>query len=180
MVAFCALALAFSGVANAGYFEVSSGFSFNRTDYGSGNYNWTRHWGANLGYHFWDTSEIELSFADSFDRTMIANYEDTSFHDRTYSVNWVQAFAGRESILQPFVKAGIGQLNRDASGMYYAVGMQPPASLDSVTVIAGAGIKVRLNHSFSLRGDATTYLTGGAISTWRDNVSVTAGVSFYF
>jgi hypothetical protein len=174
------LCLMYSAVANAGYFELSSGFSFNKTDYGSGNFSWTRRYGANFGYNFWDTSEIELSFQDSVVRTMITGYEDTTFHDQVYSLNWVQSLAPKDSLFQPFIKAGIGQLNRDASGMYYALGVAPPSTEDTVTGILGAGLKIHLTRSFGLRGEATSYLTNGRISTWKDNIGVTAGLSFYF
>ncbi|NDD93118.1 hypothetical protein EBZ37_13690, partial [bacterium] len=70
--------------------EASAGFSFNRSNYGSGNYSWNRRWGASVGYKFSPVSSIELAVQDVVDRTLIVGYEDTRFHDEIYSLNWVQ------------------------------------------------------------------------------------------
>lgn len=164
----------------AGETEVSAGFSYGRNDYGNGNYEWSRHWSASLGYYLWETEEIELGFQDSVDRTMIAGYEDTTFHDQVFSVDWVQAFAGRRSLLQPYVKIGIGQLNRQASGFDFIMGQSPPAIYDQVTGIAGAGLKIRFSRAMGLKVEATSYLTSPGISTWQQNLSGTAGLSFYY
>lgn len=164
--------------ASAGYFELSGTFSYSSSNYGAGQFQWSRHWSGSVGYHFLALSEIEFSIGDSVYRTKLDTVEDTTFHDQIYSVSWVQSFAPRDSFFQPYAKAGIGQLNRDASG-YYSTGATPPAVYDSVTGILGVGVKILLFHSFALKGETSTYLTGGVISTWKDNVSASAGVSLY-
>ena len=165
--------------AAAGTFEVSSGFSFTRSQYGDARDNWVRRWGASVGYHLTELSEIEFGFQDVFDRTKITGFEDTSFHDQIFSANWVQAFLGKAYAVQPYVKIGIGQLNRDASGIYTAFGTLPPAQIDAVTGILGAGFRIYLTRTFGLRGEVNSYLTGGSIRTWRDNVGATLGLSVF-
>ena len=165
--------------AAAGSFEYSFGFSYNRSNYSDNNYSWSRRWGTSLGYHFNDTSELELSFQDVTDRTSISGFEDTTFHDQIYSANWVQGLLGKGYWIQPYVKVGIGQLNRTASGTYMG-GAQPPAILDQVTPVLGAGLRLYLSRSFAIRSEATTYLDGGAISTWQQNVAVSIGASIFF
>jgi hypothetical protein len=164
---------------SAGVFELSGTFSFNDNNYGGGNYEWTRRWSGSFGYHLSELSEIELSFQDVLDRTMIGGFEDTTFHDRIYSVDWVQALIGKDFPVQPYVKVGVGQLNRDATGSYVG-GAVPPLELDQLTVLAGAGVKVFLSHAFGLKAEATTYLVGGSISTYSQNFSVNFGISIYF
>lgn len=163
----------------AGAFEVSSGFSFNRSNYTNNNFSWTRRWGASLGYHFSERSEVEVAFQDIVDRTFIEGYEDTTFHDRIYSVNWVQEFFGKNTPFQPYFKVGVGQLNRSASGTY-AGGASPPALVDSLTGVLGAGLRIHLSRTFGIRTEATTYLARGSIRTWKDNVSLNVGFSVYF
>lgn len=165
--------------AAAGVFETSAGFSFNKTTYGDDSYSWTRRYTASIAYYFTEISCIELAYQDAFSRNQISGLEDTSFHDKVYSVNWVQHLTGREYTFQPYFKVGIGQLNRDATGTY-STGGSPPKSEDSVTAIMGAGLKIYITKGFGLRGEATTYLTGAKISTWKDNISATAGISVYF
>jgi hypothetical protein len=165
--------------AQAGRIETSTGFSFSRSNYGNGNYQWVRRWGASLGYHFTETSEIELSMQDVVTRTRLAGYEDTNFHDQIYAINWVQGFFGRDYLLDPYVKVGIGQLNRDAAGSYGSGG-SPTSRVDSVTGIMGAGLRINFSRRAGIRCEANTYLTGGSISTWRDNVALNIGFSLYF
>jgi hypothetical protein len=171
--------LLFPFKAAAGVFEVSGGFSFNKTTYGENSLSWTRRWSASIAYYFTEISDIEFSYGDSYNRNKILGVEDTTFHDKVYSVNWVQHFTGRNFPVQPYVKAGVGQLNRDATGTY-ATGGSPPQKQDSLTAVAGGGLKVFLTKTFGLRGEVTTYLTGGRLSTYKDNVSCTAGISVYF
>jgi hypothetical protein len=163
----------------AGVFEVSAGFSFSRSNYTEENYSWTRRWGASLGYHITESSQIELSFQDVTDRTMITGYEDTTFHDKIYAVNWVQSLLKKDVAVQPYLKAGVGQLNREATG-FYASGASPPRIVDSLTGILGAGLKIHLTRGLGMRTEVSTYLTGGKLSTWEDNVSFSTGLSFYF
>src|SRR5579885_519916 len=152
------------GTLYAGVFELSAGFSYNHSNFSDTDYEWSRRWGASFGYHFNENSEIELSFQDVYDRTMISGFEDTTFHDQIYSVDWVQSFAAKDSWFEPYVKVGIGELNRDASGSYSG-GLVPPAVLDEVTGILGAGLKLHITKGFGLRFEATTYLTNGMLST---------------
>ncbi len=156
--------------------EISAGLSFSRSSYGDGNYSWTRRWGSSVGYEFNDRSEIEFAFQEVLDRTYIEGYQDTTFHDEVYSFNWVQNLLGRNSPLQPYVKVGIGQLNRDASGVY-AGGSSPPKRLDVVTGVLGGGTRLYLTRSFAIRFEVTSYLEGGNIRTWQDNVGATLGLS---
>jgi hypothetical protein len=163
----------------AGTFELSGMFSFTKNNYGDGDYEWTRRWNGSFGYHFTEYSEIELSFQDVLERTTIAGFEDTTFHDRIYGLDWVQGFTGKDIPFQPYGKLGIGQLNRDATGSY-AGGASPPLELDQFTVLVGAGLRVFLNHAFSLRAEVNTYLTGGSISSYDQNLSANFGLSLYF
>lgn len=165
--------------AAAGTFELSLGFQFNRTQYDGLGFSWVRRWGSSVGYHFNDKSEVEFSFQDVVDRTKITGSEDTTFHDQIYSLNWVQAFTGKNFPIQPYVKIGVGQLNRSATGSY-ANGTEPPRIMDSVTGVLAGGLRIYIMRNFALRGEATSYLARGSIRTWKDNLAFTSGVSFYF
>lgn len=162
-----------------GPFEVSTGFSFSRTKYNETSYTWTRTWGGSFGFDLTPITQLEFSYSTTTTRNKIDNYEDTTFVDRMYSANVLQQLLSRNSPIQPYVKAGIGQMNRDASGTY-ANGVSPGAHTDSVTAILGAGIKVYLTRNLGLRAEATSYLTGARISSYKDNVGFTFGTSLSF
>ena len=163
----------------AGQFEISLGGAYSHSTYTDTDYEWERKYGASVGFYLTDLTEIEVSWQDVLDRTNITGYEDTTFHDDTYGVTISQTLAGKGSWLQPYVKAGVGQLNREASGSY-AVGAPPPEILDQVTGIVGGGLKIYLSHSFGLRVEATSYLTDFNLTTWKNNINATYGISVYF
>ena len=158
--------------------EVSSGFSFTQSTYSEGSYSWTRVWGATFGYNLTELTQIEFSYQDVTDRTHLPNYQDTTFYDRIYSVDWSQAFAGKNTAFQPYVKVGLGQLNREATGSY-ANGVSPPEVLDSVMGVLGGGVKLYLTRNLGIRTEVTSYLTGGSIRSWKDNTKFTVGFSLF-
>jgi hypothetical protein len=165
--------------ASADVTELSIGGSFSRNNYSATDFAWSRHWGASIGYHFTERSGIEFSFQDIVNRTVLTGFEDTTFHDQIFSLDWIQSLTGKNFPVQPYVKGGIGQLNRSATG-FYTGGLQPALELDQLTLVLGAGMRVYLTRTFALRAEGTTYLVGGAISTWQDNFALNFGVSFMF
>lgn len=173
------LCLISTEVQAVGLWEMSLGFSYSRKNYSASDYNSTRRWGASIGYMFMNRSEIEFAYQNVVDRRFIKDYEDTVSYDQVYSVNWVQNIFGKEAPVQPYFKVGVGQINRKNTGTY-ANGYVPPREIDVVTVVLGTGLRIFLTRSLAIRGEATSYLTGGNISTWKDNVSTTIGASLYF
>lgn len=164
---------------NASPFEFSLGLSYNRSKYSGESYTWTRRWGLSAGFHVTSLTEIEFSLQDSVERNHIVNYEDTTYHDRIYSLSLVQNLLSRNFPVQPYFKVGIGQLNRDADGTY-AGGARPTSRVDSLTGVLGLGLRLYLTPRFAIRGEATSYLTGGNIATYKDNIASTLGVSYFF
>jgi len=173
------IALGVPDSAHAGAFELGFGFFFTRNDYGDGNFSWDRRWGSSFGYHFNEHNEVELAFQDEYTRNLISGLEDTAFHDRVISLNWVQSLLGKDYAVQPYLKLGVGQLIRDASGSY-ATGIPVPEEVDSLTGVLGAGMRIYLTRTFALRAEATTYLVGGSLRTWKDNYGVQFGASIFF
>ena len=168
-----------SFVAKAGVFEASLGFSFARQNYSNESFTWNRRWNGGLGYHITEISEIEFGYQQSSTRTYVKNYQDTNFQDEVYSLNWIQGVFPRQVLFQPYLKIGIGQLYRKATGTYWD-GSAPPNRVDSLTVVGGAGLRIYLSRGFSIRAEALSYLEGGRISTYRNNVALMAGISIYF
>jgi outer membrane protein W len=160
----------------AGQIELSAGGSYNHSTYTGTDYEWSRRIGCSVGYYLTDSTELELSFQDSIDRTQITGFEDTTFHDQIYGLTLSQSFFSKTSWFQPYVKVGIGQLDRNASGSYDN-GLSPPEIEDNVTGILGAGLKIYLSRTFGLRAEGTSYITSG--QTWTSNLSATFGISLY-
>src|SRR5688500_13034468 len=149
--------------AQAAGIEFSLSGGYNRTNYDSLGYHSSRRAGGSFGFHFSDISEIEFAYQDVVARTKIDGYEDTTLHDRIYSVQLVQGIVGKKAFLQPYIKVGVGQLNRESSGTYGSVA-RPTSKIDKVTGVAGFGLRIFITRQFALRGEATSYLEGGNIS----------------
>jgi hypothetical protein len=163
--------------AEAGTIELSLGGSYTHSTYTNTDYEWSRRYGASAGYYLTSMTELEFSYQDSVDRTKITNFEDTTFHDQVYGLTVSQSFFDKTSWFQPYVKVGIGELNRDASGVYVG-GTSPPQTEDNVTGILGAGLKLYVTKAFGFRGEFTSYIVSG--QAWTNNLSATFGFSVFF
>ncbi len=180
IAAFAVLALLGTGSgARAGIFEVGAGYSYRHSAYNNGSFTSTTTWNASFGYFFTQDSQVEFLYSDSSSRDFVTGAQDIQYRDRVYSMNFVYHLLRESSQVRPFFRAGVGQLNRDATGTY-AGGFSPPGRLDQVTVVGGFGIKAKIGAQLGLKAEMTSYLTGGSISTWKDNLAVLIGGSFYF
>ncbi len=167
-------------IAHAGMYEVGGSFSWSRSNYNAGSYTWTRSYGFSFGYYFTQDSEVQFSYQDTTNKTYVQNVQDITYRDRVYSINMVYHLLAEESDFRPFFRLGIGQLNRDATGTYTAAGYSAPGRLDAVSVIGGLGFKLKLSQKIALKTEATSYLTGGSIGSWQDNLTFNFGGAFYF
>jgi Outer membrane protein beta-barrel domain len=171
--------LAMPAIAQAGIFELGGTFSYQKSTYNAGSFTWTRTWTGSLGYYLTEESEIEFSYSDSISQNYVKSAQDITYHDRTYSMNMILHFFDEKSHFKPYIRGGVGQLNRDATGSYQG-GASPPGRLDQLTVIGGIGLKIRITSHLGLKAELTSYMTGGSITTWKDNMSANVGGSIYF
>jgi len=172
------LGLGCMNVAQAGVFELAGSFDWNRSQYAQGSYTWTRSWAASFGYFITPDSEIQVSFSDTTNRSYEPGLQDISYEDRVYSLNLIYYLFSDTSIIRPYFRGGVAQLNRTEGGTVDGVAV--PSELDQLSVIGGIGLKVKIVEKFSIKAEATSYLTGGAIGSWQDNLTANIGVAFYF
>ena len=168
-----------SEVARADYWELSGGLNYNKSTYSGGSYSWNRRLGASIGYNFTDSSTLEIAYQKSYERDHYEGFEDSTFDDQVYSLNFVYNLLGKNASIQPYVKVGIGQLFRNSS-VYDSVGRAQVNQLNQLTGVLGAGLKFYITKTFAIRAEATSYLSGAKIATWKDNFGATFGVSFYY
>jgi hypothetical protein len=169
----------FSSSAEAGVFELGGAFAYNHNAYAGGSETWMRSYTATFGYYFTADSEVEFSYQDSTNEDFEPLVQDITYRDRVYSINFLYHLAEENATFRPFCRAGLGQLNRDMTGWYQG-GYTPGGRLDQVTVIGGLGVKAKIVGRFSLKAEVTSYLSGGNISSWKDNITINIGGSFYF
>lgn len=159
--------------------EATVGFGYNRTQYGANSYSWDRRWYAAYAYQLTSMTLVELSYQEADRRTKIGNIEDITYHDQIISLSIMQYLFPRTFVFQPYVRGGIAQYNRDAEG-YYSNGDSPPSRKDQVMAVLGGGFKVFFTKEVSVRAEATSYLQGARISTWRDDIAFTVGLTYAF
>ena len=174
------IGLGFSTHARAGVFELGGSYAYQKSTYNAGSYTWSQRWSGSLGYYFSQDSELELMYQDSLNKNYQLGVQDITYHDRVYSMNLLYYLMGQEAAIKPYFRIGGGQLNRDETGTYVGSNFSPPGRLDEITVILGFGLKAKVNSRISIKLDATSYLSGGAVSSWKDNLAISIGGSFYF
>lgn len=161
-----------------GVWELSAGGGYNRTRFTDRDFSWSRRYTGAVAFYFLESSQVELAVQTSRERVKLSGFQDTIINDTTMSVSWLQSFFGRQALFQPYLRLGVGQLNRDATGTF-ASGAQPPAILDVVTVVIGAGLRLRVSARLGVRVEAVSYLERGNINTWRNNVAINYGISLF-
>ncbi len=170
----------FCNSVHAGVYEVGGSYSWNRSNYSSGSYTWSRAYGLSFGYYFTQDSELQFSYSDTTTNTSVKDVQDANYRDRVYSMNLVYHLFEEQSSFRPYFRLGVGQLNRDTTVNYVSAGYSTSGRLDQVSVIGGLGFKFKLSSQISLKSEATSYLTGGSIGSWQDNLSYSIGGAFYF
>ncbi|MBC7385347.1 MAG: porin family protein [Cryobacterium sp.] len=178
LLSLCAFML-LPNVSYGGFWEVSAGLNYNRSTYSGGSYAWTRRLGGSIGYNFSDSSTVELSYQKSRDRNHYESFEDSTYDDQVKSVNMVWNLLGKQEMFQPYLKVGVGQLNRRAS-ILNAAGQARIDSIDQLTGVIGGGMRIFLTKQFAIRFEATSYLSGAKLKSWKDNFGSTLGGSLYF
>lgn len=165
--------------AEAGLWDLTAGFNYNRSEYEGGSFSSNRRLGGSIGYNFTDASTIELAYQRSFERNHYAGFEDSETTDQVFSLNMVWNLLSRESVLQPYLKVGVGQLIRKTD-ITLSTGQKRNPRLSEITGVFGAGFKIRLSQRFGLRVEGTSYLVKGKFDTWNKNFGATFGASLYF
>jgi hypothetical protein len=165
--------------AEAGVFETSAGYSYQNSAYSGGSYTTSASYSLSFGYYFTQDSEVQFSYQDTRNHEVVPNVQDLEYRDQVYSLNLMYHLAGEGSVIRPYFRFGVGQLNRDATGTYSG-GYSPPGRLDQVTVIGGIGLKAKVSSHFGFKIEGTSYLTGGSLATWKDNFNCSIGGSYYF
>ena len=161
--------------------DLSFSGSYSRQDYGlNQGFSFYRRWSAGISYQINEVNSIELYYAQNYSESHLTGYQDTSIQDQVYSIDWVQSLWNSEDRVVPYVKIGVGNLQRravtiDAETNTTAGDIQ----YNTLSGILGIGLLIRAHERLSLRAEATTYLPGARISQWKDNYSLNVGVTVH-
>lgn len=179
IVLFSSVASAMTPAAQAGLFEFKFGYSYSRTNFSVSEYTWTRIWSLSLGYYITRISRIEISYANQYARSVFPTSQTSQIEDQYATLNWVQGLLPSTFPVQPYLKAGAGQLNRVAD-LASNSGVVTTIRQDALTFVLGAGLRVPVSQSLGVEAELKGYIINYDLSTWKDNLAIEGGVAFYF
>ena len=111
----------------------------------------------------------KFAYEDAIERDKITGLQDTTYFDKVYTASWVQAITGKSWPIQPFVRAGAGQLN-----IFVVIGI---ATLAAVVGDRTAKLQMSLNlfngfgtsaHASQAAYDEEARLNDAAFFSGRD------------
>ena len=164
---------------HAGVFEIKLGYSYARTNFNANDYNWNRLWSVSFGYYITRISRIEISYANQYARSVFPAVQSSEIADQYTTLNWVQGILPSKAFIHPYLKAGAGQLNRDAN-VSSSSGLTSRIRMDSLTFVLGAGLRVPVSETLGVEAEVKGYIVNYDFNTWKDNLSVEGGIAFYF
>lgn len=183
---FLLLALTFATTPSAaGVMELSTSYGLRNSRIDDDNYTKSTSWTGSFAWYFFDLSAIELSYTSGVtEQSLKATNEERLRYVQEfqmYGADLVLTFAGRDSFLQPFIRGGAARLKKklfriESDGTQTLFG-EP---IENTVPSYGAGIKINLTKSFSLKGSYDRWRSGSNNDKeiWDD--AIKAGISWYF
>lgn len=190
---FVAVLFLFTSTANARpAVEISSMFSYGKSELGGGAFTQQTRYSFSFALRFTKVSAIEVSYLRSKTKNFSPDVLDSlvsdvidqtlTYDDTVYSANWVQNILPSKWILQPYLKVGAGRLIRKQRVDYTGIlsGESKETIQESVTGVVGAGVRLFLLKNMALKGEFISYMPKFRLSTWKDSQLFTAGFSWLF
>lgn len=173
-----------------GIFEISALIAYSQSKFDEKTYSRQNRYTGEFAWHFTSVSAIEFSYSRSY--TKIAQTVTTSsllfptitesvtYDDTVYGASWVQGLLPADFLLMPYFKVGAGRMVRKQKVEYSALVNTQEFSQKADTGVAGAGVKITLTKSFSVKGELVSYMPNFKLSTWRDSEMFSVGLSWMF
>ncbi len=175
-----------SAPAYSGVMELGASYSIRQSTIDEDNYTKNESWTGSFAWYFLEMSAIEFSYTKGLATQSLKATADPAplvyFAEvEMYGADLVVTLAKKGSFLQPFVRGGAVQIKKqiyrkDINGQIDKYGDR----IDSVVPSYGAGIKIMLTETFSIKGSYDRWRSGSKDDkdTWDD--AIKAGVSWYF
>lgn len=156
--------------------EISLMGSLSKTDYGNNTYSTSRHYTGTFGYFIAPTTELELSYENSSSFLNEDPAQTSTTSEQSLGFSLIQNLTPPRSMVNPYIKGGVGQYNRQENGTISGI-PSIPVDTKSPTGILGAGLRIALFRGFSLKGEGVTYLPDFHMSEAPLNFSIQIGLS---
>ncbi|MCB0350695.1 MAG: outer membrane beta-barrel protein [Bdellovibrionales bacterium] len=182
-----ALAFLISFSATAGVMELGASYSTRNSSIDKDNYTENTSWTGSFAWYFLEMSAIEFSYTKgqaTQSLKAVADPNATLYYAdfEMFGADLVITFAGKTSVLQPFVRGGFARLKKEfykedtSNGQITAYG-EP---VDQVVPSYGAGLKINITQSFNIKGSYDRWRSGtnNDKDIWDD--AIKGGISWYF
>lgn len=122
---------------------------------------------------------VELAYKNIHQKTQLAQIKSLITDSQLFSLEISQILVPPTWRAQPYVSMGLGQLNRNMV-VTFLDDSQASESLDSLSVVAGVGLRIFVSQATSLNIAAETFLDDFDFSTYQDNAALTVGINIGF
>lgn len=151
------LTLLFSSPAFAGYTELSGSVNYKKTSIDKYNYSDSTSYTGSISYYFWEMSALELSYTSGLGKLSTkatGALEPVQIQIAQFTMtglDLVLSLAGKEDILQPYIKLGGAYMDKSFYKENALEGRVKIQSQYGIVPSAGAGLKIAFTKSLSIR-----------------------------
>ncbi len=164
-------------------YEFGLSFANKKNSFDKDNYFETESSTASASIYFSEQIALELSYTDAKakrnEKPVGGNTTETFQRTEVIGADLIYVLADRKSWIQPYVKGGMAQLKR--SQTVFVVELNDLEELDIETAIIpsyGAGIKINITKSLSVRISYDVWQTPVGGGTTSDDSQMRAGLSW--
>lgn len=169
--------------------ELAVSYAQKRTYFNADNFNNMESTTGSVSFYFMEKLAIELSYTMASILREETIYNGTGFQQQTtlqkvkvYGSDFIFILADKKSIIQPYLKVGISQIEKTMSTKNSDVFIYDTDPINSVSPSYGAGIKIPLTDTFGLKLSYDAWRTetkdsANNKSTIEDN-SIRAGLTW--
>ncbi len=169
--------------------ELAVSYAQKKTYFNADNFNNMESNTGSVSFYFMEKLAIELSYTTASILREETIYNGTGFQQQTtlqrvkvYGSDFIFILADKKSIIQPYLKLGISQIEKTMSTKNSDVFIYDTDPINSVSPSYGAGVKIPLTDSFGLKLSYDAWRTetkdsADNKSTIEDN-SIRAGLTW--
>ncbi len=150
-----------------------------RSDYGDGSYSRSQRFTAAIGINLTSVTEIELTYSTGSTTLLNEPIQTSQTRERTYGASLIQTLVPASWRIQPYVRLGVAQYQREQESTYYGVALGR-STVNDPSAMVGAGLRLFITSGLSLRVEATGYMPRMDVNAARKNYAVQAGVQVGF
>lgn len=170
--------------ASAGIFEVGGSGNYRISRLDKDNYQEMTSYTGSVSYYFWEMSALELSYTEGEQIVVLKipteNKTTTTTIFKMAGLDLVITLASKESVIQPYIKAGGAYITKDMYREVETVGMDRLPSQKGLVPSAGAGIKIKFTNTMSLKVGVDAWTSPSNQKPTTIDYAGRAGLSWMF